>query len=731
MASSSNDDDDERNNDIITQSIIISSSSGCPFSSTAGHSTMEGRDEYLALYHHHHRYYPSDDDNGALSSSTSCVPSSSVQANPDTRQPLYFWQLYSLIGKQPILDICRDFYDFVFSDTNNNNNNNNNDDTTPTTNDTNNTNTTNSHHNNDDDQQEDWFRSVFERSASKEHHVQTQSTYWIDAMGGGPVYQGGLGRLNFHHHSSDARSIMNAKGARRWMHHMRASIRKNHFHFERIRTIIHDDDDDNDNDDDRVLPCLVTFLETKMRSYAKTFQWELDPLDFRLEDFYPSGKNVPQRHQQQQQQQQQQRIVKVATTVRQTRNPNVIEKKQENDDSTATKKIKKKEVANKRLIDWNVDLLKRMLRQIETHRQAEGIEVASTLLDVNSSSSTQNNAHLQHRNPRDEIAKSITFPIFDKKKESSKQKVHHNPDTTIELNPAVHDQLAEFMTFVASNYHDIPYHDFNHASNVAALANKLLQRVIDERLAMKVTHPLVQFSVVLAALIHDMDHVGEGRVPDDSIVDLYNGRSVAEQNSIDKAWSELMDPNKKYQQLQMAIFANPTELERFRKLLVNTVMATDMFDDELVQDRNFRWEQAFGDTNQDNSQKYDGDGPDDDLRATILVEHILQASNIGHTMQPLHGFKRWNERLFLESFQALEVDDECGQAALAMEWYEKQLRFFDDYVIPLAARLNDCGTFGNAGADLSSCARSNRKEWEEKGEYIVRQIASSKMLFLE
>ena len=36
------------------------------------------------------------------------------------------------------------------------------------------------------------------------------------------------------------------------------------------------------------------------------------------------------------------------------------------------------------------------------------------------------------------------------------------------------------------------------------------------------------------------------------------------------------------------------------------------------------------------------------LQATVVVEHLLQASNVAHTMQHWHIYRKWNDRLFLK-----------------------------------------------------------------------------------
>lgn len=52
--------------------------------------------------------------------------------------------------------------------------------------------------------------------------------------------------------------------------------------------------------------------------------------------------------------------------------------------------------------------------------------------------------------------------------------------------------------------------------------------------------PITQFAVVLAALIHDVDHVGVSNAQlvkeNDRLARIYRNQSVAEQNSVNLAW---------------------------------------------------------------------------------------------------------------------------------------------------------------------------------------------------
>ena len=130
---------------------------------------------------------------------------------------------------------------------------------------------------------------------------------------------------------------------------------------------------------------------------------------------------------------------------------------------------------------------------------------------------------------------------------------------------------------------------------------------------------------------------------------FYRGKSVAEQNSVDVSWTLLMAPQ--FDELRACMFFNKTEMMRFRQVLVNVVLATDIFDKELNELRKSRWNKAFSATTTTTTSSSSNGACSSDgnnLKATIVIEHIIQASDVSHTMQHWHIYRKWNERLFRE-----------------------------------------------------------------------------------
>jgi truncated hemoglobin YjbI len=145
----------------------------------------------------------------------------SLQASHDPQMPIQFWQLFSVLGPEPIVGIVAEFYQRVFDD-------------------------------------EPWFTSVFAQVGNLNHHISTQASMWLDVMGGGPYYHGAEFRLNFHH-VHNAHSLMNEKGARQWVTLMVDAL-------EASGPLM--------GDDPRVRVSLNTFLAHFFAKYAQDFKFE-------------------------------------------------------------------------------------------------------------------------------------------------------------------------------------------------------------------------------------------------------------------------------------------------------------------------------------------------------------------------------------------------------------------------------------------------------------------------
>lgn len=169
---------------------------------------------------------------------------------------------------------------------------------------------------------------------------------------------------------------------------------------------------------------------------------------------------------------------------------------------------------------------------------------------------------------------------------------------------------------------------------------------------------------------------------------------------------------REYKSLRRCICPTDEELVRFQQLVIQMVMSTDIMDQAIGKLRKERWNKAF-------SGNLDNDLVEDrNRKATIVIEHLIQASDVSHTMQHWHIYRKWNQNLFFELYHAYKqgrLDKDPSP-----DWYKGELSFFDFYVIPLAKKLDTCGVFGVTSDEFLMYAMANRKEWEMKGEQLVQ-----------
>ena len=122
-----------------------------------------------------------------------------------------------------------------------------------------------------------------------------------------------------------------------------------------------------------------------------------------------------------------------------------------------------------RLVNWNVEILSRLLIQVVARRRATKSELMAKL--------TMNEEAID-RKLRDgkmvihEVEEIITLPKYDAEAAKASE------NSGIQLGDSVVSQLREYVLQIAQSYKDNPFHNFEHASHVTMSVTKLLSRIV-------------------------------------------------------------------------------------------------------------------------------------------------------------------------------------------------------------------------------------------------------------
>lgn len=127
-----------------------------------------------------------------------------------------------------------------------------------------------------------------------------------------------------------------------------------------------------------------------------------------------------------------------------------------------------------RLINWNVDLLTRLLKNILVHRKQAEMGSYSRLVQEEEfiEFSGINEQHLSNKSPRQEVAEIISLP---KKKMYTQRSEDIDPH---QLSSEVTEQLTDLVKSISSLYQQNHFHSFEHACNVTMSTRKFLSRVV-------------------------------------------------------------------------------------------------------------------------------------------------------------------------------------------------------------------------------------------------------------
>jgi len=164
-----------------------------------------------------------------------------LRASSRQDDPLYFWQIFSLIGRPPLFRLAERFYTNVFQD------------------------------------EDEWFWRAFGRPDVK-HHALFFCMTAMDCFGGGRYYAGGEERLDDVHHAS-AHSF-NEASAVKWSTHMRNAL-------DALQECELDDVDV------RIRPAMDAFFRYYMNRYAVLYGFDTKNVRFSSLRLLPSPPPPP------------------------------------------------------------------------------------------------------------------------------------------------------------------------------------------------------------------------------------------------------------------------------------------------------------------------------------------------------------------------------------------------------------------------------------------------------
>lgn len=350
-----------------------------------------------------------------------------------------------------------------------------------------------------------------------------------------------------------------------------------------------------------------------------------------------------------------------------------------------------------RLVDWMSEVLQSLLVKLIVTRQNINAESDKTQ-DHTISMKQEPRRIVSFQEPRriGSFSKQRRIGSFQQPTRSNHEQPTGDGLQKTKLDDEVQNELNQYVSEIANLYNnDLPFHNFEHASHVALSANKFLKRIEIETCKSVSAHairsnPLVQFVLVFAALVQDVDYSGPASLHDSV---SFQTESKVDRGSLDIALGLLHQP--RFAKLYEAICPTTDDSSRFQQSLASILRATTSFDqghsNDLKQDA-YVWK----------------------TDPTVVLEYLLQASHVSHTMQHWLIYDKWNDRLFKEEYLAFQRG--LSSRDPSRDWYEDQLCYFDNVVIPLATRLKDVL---NDDETFEMFAKQNRKEWQQKGAQVI------------
>lgn len=258
------------------------------------------------------------------------------------------------------------------------------------------------------------------------------------------------------------------------------------------------------------------------------------------------------------------------------------------------------------------------------------------------------------------------------------------------------ETAREFVFNVRDAYrYDVPYHNFRHSFDVFHSVYLLYATT-----ALRNYLGIMDIAAVLiAALIHDAGHDGCSNSfhinTCSHLALIYNDTSVLENYHCSLGYQIIL----KYKILSNL---SQEEAKKFRNIVVEAILATDLSRHKLLLGRVQELQHAFDLSNGEH------------IKTLSVV--LLKCADVSNPVKPFHIAKKWGESVQEEFFSQGDLERALGipiskdMDRTEGSLHERQIRFIDNLVEPLYKALS------KVIPDFSTYLETlmiNRKQWTE------------------
>jgi len=210
-------------------------------------------------------------------------------------------------------------------------------------------------------------------------------------------------------------------------------------------------------------------------------------------------------------------------------------------------------------------------------------------------------------------------------------------------------EFNRFIGLIEKGYHDLPFHNKIHATDVLHAMNYLIKN----SKIMSMCDTIDVMCCYIAAIIHDYDHPGFTNVYlvniQDEMAILYNDQRVLENHHLAKAWELLLKPENNF----LKNFERKDFL-RIRKLIIELVLATDLSQHNQLLS-SFR-EKILNNENVD---------VHDEETKELILKIIIKFADVSNTSKTWSIYTYWIERVLTEFYRQGDLERERGMTISA------------------------------------------------------------------